>query len=142
MAFDMRSNMSPSLAKKVVDEDMSDDEFDFDEEYFMRTYKPLSNLPTPPPSSQNSSAALSPMLLEMQDGEMRDPAFFGKQSPSGPIGLYDSYIAIGLYSFHYADYSCLEPIYRSCCSSSQPFAPGRVFGNAVGSYRPCHSHPI
>ncbi|KAH8838932.1 hypothetical protein MCOR27_001219 [Pyricularia oryzae] len=77
MAFDMRSNMSPSLAKKVVDEDMSDDEFDFDEEYFMRTYKPLSNLPTPPPSSQNSSAALSPMLLEMQDGEMRDPAFFG-----------------------------------------------------------------
>lgn len=76
MALTTTSNMSPRVAKKVVDDDLSDDEFEFDEEYFMRTYKPLSNLPTPPPSSKNSSASLSPML-EMQDGEVLDPSLYG-----------------------------------------------------------------
>lgn len=37
------------------------DEDDFDFEYFSRTYKPLSNLPTPPPSSRNSMAS-TPVL--------------------------------------------------------------------------------
>jgi hypothetical protein len=32
-----------------------EDDFEFDEAYFRQFYKPLSNLPTPPPSSRNSS---------------------------------------------------------------------------------------
>lgn len=39
--------------------DLDEDDFDF--EYFSRTYKPLSNLPTPPPSSRNSIAS-TPVL--------------------------------------------------------------------------------
>ncbi|KAJ4300374.1 hypothetical protein N0V88_003048 [Collariella sp. IMI 366227] len=41
----------------------SDDDFEFDEEYFSRTYQPLSNLPTPPPSSRESLASQSPRAL-------------------------------------------------------------------------------
>lgn len=41
-----------------VDDDEDDD--DFDEDYFSSTYRPLSNLPTPPPSSHTSSLAQSP----------------------------------------------------------------------------------
>lgn len=41
--------------------DIDDDDFDF--EYFSRTYKPLSNLPTPPPSTRNSVSS-SPVLGE------------------------------------------------------------------------------
>ncbi|KAI0017497.1 hypothetical protein F4780DRAFT_588792 [Xylariomycetidae sp. FL0641] len=37
-----------------------DDDFEFDEAYFRQFYKPLSNLPTPPPSSRSSSATQSP----------------------------------------------------------------------------------
>ncbi|KAK7748524.1 hypothetical protein SLS53_000544 [Cytospora paraplurivora] len=44
----------------VTPRDFDDDE-DFQHEYFSRTYKPLSNLPTPPPSSRNS-ASCSPVL--------------------------------------------------------------------------------
>lgn len=40
-----------------------DDDFEFDEAYFRTFYKPLSNLPTPPLSSQSSSATQSPRLL-------------------------------------------------------------------------------
>ncbi|KAI0010032.1 hypothetical protein F4779DRAFT_333410 [Xylariaceae sp. FL0662B] len=40
-----------------------DDDFEFDEAYFRQFYKPLSNLPTPPPSSQSSSAAQSPRIV-------------------------------------------------------------------------------
>lgn len=36
------------------DDSDSADESDFDEEYFERTYRPLSNLPTPPLSSKSS----------------------------------------------------------------------------------------
>ncbi|EJT74583.1 hypothetical protein GGTG_08423 [Gaeumannomyces tritici R3-111a-1] len=57
-------------------DDMSDDDFDFDEEYFERTYRPLSNLPTPPPSSKNSSASQSP-VMEMHEGELLHPALIG-----------------------------------------------------------------
>ncbi|KAI1775047.1 hypothetical protein F4818DRAFT_441871 [Hypoxylon cercidicola] len=39
-----------------------DDDFEFDDAYFRQFYKPLSNLPTPPPSSKSSSAAQSPRL--------------------------------------------------------------------------------
>ncbi|KAL1901874.1 hypothetical protein Sste5346_001578 [Sporothrix stenoceras] len=37
-----------------------EDDDDFDEDYFSSTYRPLSNLPTPPPSSHTSSLAQSP----------------------------------------------------------------------------------
>jgi len=53
-----------------------EDDFDFDEEYFMRTYRPLSNLPTPPPSSRNSSATYSPKTL-LEDGGLLDSALLG-----------------------------------------------------------------
>ncbi|KAK4236984.1 hypothetical protein C8A03DRAFT_35097 [Achaetomium macrosporum] len=56
--------------------DYSDDEFDFDEEYFSRTYQPLSNLPTPPPSSRESLAGQSPRGL-LEDGELLDSALLG-----------------------------------------------------------------
>ncbi|KAL2259116.1 hypothetical protein VTK26DRAFT_7336 [Humicola hyalothermophila] len=54
----------------------SDDDFDYDEEYFSRTYQPLSNLPTPPPSSRNSLAAQSPRSL-LENGELLDSALLG-----------------------------------------------------------------
>lgn len=40
------------------------------------TYRPLSNLPTPPPSSRNSSAAQSPRTT-LDDGETLKPSFRG-----------------------------------------------------------------
>ncbi|KAH8764377.1 hypothetical protein F5883DRAFT_355777, partial [Diaporthe sp. PMI_573] len=53
------------------------EEDDFDFEYFSRTYKPLSNLPTPPPSSRNS-ASPSPVLGvdndEFADSNLLGPA--------------------------------------------------------------------
>ena len=45
------------------------------EGYF--TYRPLSNLPTPPPSSRNSSAAQSPRTT-LDDGEPLMPRFRGE----------------------------------------------------------------
>ncbi|KAJ4390577.1 hypothetical protein N0V93_004173 [Gnomoniopsis smithogilvyi] len=47
--------------KVVSSREFDDDDFDF--EYFSRTYKPLSNLPTPPPSNRNSVTS-SPVLGE------------------------------------------------------------------------------
>ena len=55
------------------------DEDKFDEEYFARTYRPLSNLPTPPPSSRNSSAVQSP-IAGLDDGKYLDPNLLGKFS--------------------------------------------------------------
>jgi len=67
--------------KKQVDFNSSDDDdFDLDEEYFARTYQPLSNLPTPPPSSRDWSAAQSPRSL-LEDGGLLDSALLGKVSP-------------------------------------------------------------
>jgi hypothetical protein len=43
----------------VTPREVDDDELDL--EYFSRTYKPLSNLPTPPPSSRNSASS-SPVI--------------------------------------------------------------------------------
>ncbi|KAF3767895.1 hypothetical protein M406DRAFT_221891, partial [Cryphonectria parasitica EP155] len=43
-----------------------DDEDDLDFAYFTKTYKPLSNLPTPPPSCRNSVSS-SPVLGEVDD---------------------------------------------------------------------------
>ena len=40
----------------------NNDDFEFDESYFRQFYKPLSNLPTPPPSTRNSSASQSPRI--------------------------------------------------------------------------------
>jgi hypothetical protein len=57
--------------------DYSDDEFDFDDEYFSRTYQPLSNLPTPPPSSRESLASQSPRAL-LEDGGLLDSALLGR----------------------------------------------------------------
>jgi hypothetical protein len=54
----------------------SDDEFDFDSEYFAQTYRPLSNLPTPPPSSRDSSASQSPRSI-LEDGDLFDSALLG-----------------------------------------------------------------
>lgn len=59
----------------MMDDDDSD--FEFDEEYFARTYQPLSNLPTPPPSSRNSSVPQSPRSL-VDNGELLDSELLGK----------------------------------------------------------------
>jgi hypothetical protein len=76
------------------------------EGYF--TYRPLSNLPTPPPSSRNSSAAQSPRTT-LDDGEPLMPRFRGefaflpeqsrasRQAGDRPM-LYA--MSITLYSYH------------------------------------------
>ncbi|KAH8889889.1 hypothetical protein GQ53DRAFT_825294 [Thozetella sp. PMI_491] len=53
-----------------------DDDFDFDDEYFERTYRPLSSLPTPPPSSRNSWGIQTPKSL-LEDGELLDSELLG-----------------------------------------------------------------
>ncbi|KAL2128161.1 hypothetical protein VTI74DRAFT_9565 [Chaetomium olivicolor] len=65
-----------STAMATRSPEYSDDEFDFDEEYFSRTYQPLSNLPTPPPSSRESLASQSPPAL-LEDGGLLDSALLG-----------------------------------------------------------------
>lgn len=55
------ATMAPYSPKVVSSRDADDEDFDF--EYFSRTYKPLSNLPTPPPSNRNSVTS-SPVLGE------------------------------------------------------------------------------
>ena len=59
--------------------DFSDDEFDFDE-YFASTYRPLSNLPTPPLSSKNSFTSQSPQSL-VDEGEPVESALLGMSRP-------------------------------------------------------------
>ncbi|KAI0970519.1 hypothetical protein F4678DRAFT_112041 [Xylaria arbuscula] len=53
-----------------------DDDFEFDESYFRQFYKPLSNLPTPPPSTRNSSANQSPRV-SLDDAEGPNSQFLG-----------------------------------------------------------------
>ncbi|KAI1346540.1 hypothetical protein F5Y01DRAFT_297658 [Xylaria sp. FL0043] len=53
-----------------------DDDFEFDESYFRQFYKPLSNLPTPPPSTRNSSANQSPRV-SLDDTEGPNSQFLG-----------------------------------------------------------------
>lgn len=71
--------MAPYSAKVVTPRDVEDDDFDF--EYFSRTYKPLSNLPTPPPSSRNS-ASPSP-VLGVDNDEFADSRLLGTFSVTG-----------------------------------------------------------
>ena len=71
--------MAPYSAKVVTPRDVEDDDFDF--EYFSRTYKPLSNLPTPPPSSRNS-ASPSP-VLGLDNDEFADSRLLGTFSVTG-----------------------------------------------------------
>jgi hypothetical protein len=66
---------STTTMAKHLESEFSDED-DFDEEYFTRTYRPLSNLPTPPPSSRDTSAAQSPKSL-LEDGGLLDSALFG-----------------------------------------------------------------
>ncbi|KAK1994288.1 hypothetical protein LX36DRAFT_213811 [Colletotrichum falcatum] len=54
--------------------DYSDDEYGAEDAFF--TYRPLSNLPTPPPSSRNSSAHQSPKMA-LEDGEVLHERFLG-----------------------------------------------------------------
>ncbi|EAA32578.2 hypothetical protein GE21DRAFT_5821 [Neurospora crassa] len=76
----MPSLTSPVEDRVIHDEHdcMTDDDsdFDFDEEYFARTYQPLSNLPTPPPSSRNSSVPQSPQSL-VENGGLLDSELLG-----------------------------------------------------------------
>ncbi|KAI0100904.1 hypothetical protein GGR51DRAFT_531349 [Nemania sp. FL0031] len=53
-----------------------DDDFEFDESYFRQFYKPLSNLPTPPLSTRNSSANQSPRV-SLDDAEGPNSQFLG-----------------------------------------------------------------
>ncbi|KAI1491667.1 hypothetical protein F5X96DRAFT_455916 [Biscogniauxia mediterranea] len=55
---------------------LQDDDFEFDEAYFRQFYKPLSNLPTPPPSSRNSSASQSPCIVA-EDADGPNSPFLG-----------------------------------------------------------------
>lgn len=54
-----------------------DEDFEIDEAYFLRTYRPLSNLPTPPPSSRNSMSTQSPKSL-LEDGESLESKYLGR----------------------------------------------------------------
>ncbi|KAI2623711.1 hypothetical protein GGS21DRAFT_338951 [Xylaria nigripes] len=53
-----------------------EDNFEFEESYFRQFYKPLSNLPTPPPSTRNSSASQSPRV-SLDDTEGPNSQFLG-----------------------------------------------------------------
>ncbi|KUI68786.1 hypothetical protein VM1G_04422 [Cytospora mali] len=59
--------MAPYNVSVVTPSDIDDEDFDL--EYFSRTYKPLSNLPTPPPSSRNS-ASCSPIIGVDDDADV------------------------------------------------------------------------
>ncbi|KAK3688597.1 hypothetical protein B0T22DRAFT_498663 [Podospora appendiculata] len=81
----MAKDHCPYYADHEVDIDLDididfnnseDDDLDFDHEYFARTYRPLSNLPTPPPSSHNSSAAQSPKTA-LEDGGLLESELLG-----------------------------------------------------------------
>ncbi|TEA22669.1 hypothetical protein C8034_v001195 [Colletotrichum sidae] len=63
-----------NMARQLHHSDYSDDEYGPEDAYF--TYRPLSNLPTPPPSSRNSSAHQSPKA-ELDDGEILLEKFLG-----------------------------------------------------------------
>ncbi|KAI0132678.1 hypothetical protein BJ170DRAFT_680559 [Xylariales sp. AK1849] len=74
------------------------DDFEFDEAYFRKVYKPLSNLPTPPPSSRNSSANQSPCLVtgdtEERNGELQAPAIHLTQMIPPGLSLEPPSVAI------------------------------------------------
>ncbi|RYP51982.1 hypothetical protein DL768_002778 [Monosporascus sp. mg162] len=55
-----------------------DDDFEFDEAYFRQFYKPLSNLPTPPPSSRNSSASPQSPRLPTEGGQKLNAEYLGR----------------------------------------------------------------
>lgn len=80
----LEDNWTPQTIKMSgigqKDDPYLDDESDFDEEYFTRTYRPLSNLPTPPPSHRDSSASSPRSLLERD--ELLESALFGSSSPT------------------------------------------------------------
>lgn len=57
---------------------VQDDDFEFDEAYFRQFYKPLSNLPTPPPSSRNSSASPQSSCFSIDGGDKLITEFLGK----------------------------------------------------------------
>lgn len=76
--------MSVTTQKRDPYLDDESDVDDFDEEYFNRTYRPLSNLPTPPPSQRDCSVSSSISLLEQDElfesalfGMLHFPFFFG-----------------------------------------------------------------
>src|ERR1017187_6462771 len=74
---DRRKESRCSTPSLVVDSESED--WEYEESYFLRTYQPLSNLPTPPPSSRGSTAASdchAECLLE--EGEALDPTLLGK----------------------------------------------------------------
>ncbi|EFX02652.1 hypothetical protein CMQ_2581 [Grosmannia clavigera kw1407] len=62
------ANSLKGVVAAVDADDLSDDD------YFSSTYRPLSNLPTPPPSSRNSSALQSPQL---EQGEALEESLLG-----------------------------------------------------------------
>lgn len=66
------------MAAVKDDHDLYDDESPFDEEYFTRTYQPLSNLPTPPPSCRESVASLSPRYSIHPDELLLESILLGK----------------------------------------------------------------
>ncbi|KAK1635190.1 hypothetical protein BDP81DRAFT_322858 [Colletotrichum phormii] len=63
-----------NMARQVQNTDYSDDEYGAEDAYF--TYRPLSNLPTPPPSSRNSSAHQSPKTA-LEEGDILQEKFLG-----------------------------------------------------------------
>jgi len=75
------------MTKMDFQADYSDDDFDFDQEYFTRTYQPLSNLPTPPPSSRNTSAAQSPKTI-FKDGGLLESELLGQSERTGTLGSF------------------------------------------------------
>jgi hypothetical protein len=77
VGLSLRKSATKTLFKMGHNKSFSqNDDFEFDEAYFRKIYKPLSNLPTPPPSSHNSSATQSPRILA-EDLEQLNAEFLG-----------------------------------------------------------------
>jgi hypothetical protein len=55
-----------------------EDDFEFDEAYFRKFYKPLSNLPTPPPSSRDSSVPPESPRIAEQNADGFSAELLGK----------------------------------------------------------------
>lgn len=97
--------MSAPYTPKASSRDFDDDDFDF--EYFSRTYKPLSNLPTPPPSNRNSVAS-SPVLGDDDD----------LNADTALLGMLDT--------FHTLSFTCVcaltnQPVSQAQQSTSQTY---------------------
>lgn len=77
--------MASYKPKVVASRDFDDDDFDY--EYFSRTYKPLSTLPTPPPSHRSSLSGSPVLADDVDDDADADSSLLGM---FGPVAAHSS----------------------------------------------------